>query len=73
MIDVPGIEGDEGKYAHMVRQAVAKAHLVFYVNGTSKKPEGNGGKIRAYLRRGTQVCPLVNVRSGAMTRVRGGS
>lgn len=63
LIDVPGIEGDEGKYAHLVREAVAKAHLVFYVNGTNKKPEkATAQKIRSYLRLGTQVCPLLNVR-----------
>lgn len=66
LIDVPGIEGDEIKYAHMVREAVAKAHLVFYVNGTNKKPEkATAEKIRSYLRHGTQVCPLVNVRGNA--------
>ena len=66
LIDVPGIEGDESKYASMVREAVAKAHLVFYVNGTNKKPEkATAEKIRSYLRRGTQVCPLVNVRGNA--------
>lgn len=66
LIDVPGIEGDESKYAHMVREAVAKAHLVFYVNGTNKKPEkATAEKIRTYLRLGTQVCPLVNVRGNA--------
>lgn len=66
LIDVPGIEGDENKYASMVREAIAKAHLVFYVNGTNKKPEkGTAEKIRSYLRRGTQVCPLVNVRGNA--------
>ena len=51
LIDVPGIEGDESKYAHMVREAVAKAHLVLYVNGTNKKPEkATAEKIRSYLR-----------------------
>ena len=66
LIDVPGIEGDESKYAHMVRESVAKAHLVFYVNGTNKKPEkATAEKIRSYLRRGTQVCPIVNVRGNA--------
>ncbi|MHA6126932.1 hypothetical protein ACX3YD_12195 [Pseudomonas fluorescens group sp. PF-1] len=66
LIDVPGIEGDEDKYAHMVREAVAKAHLVFYVNGTNKKPEkATAQKIHSYLRLGTQVCPLVNVRGNA--------
>ncbi len=66
LIDVPGIEGDENKYAHMVREAIAKAHLVFYVNGTNKKPEkATAEKIHSYLRRGTQVCPIVNVRGNA--------
>ncbi|SIT18100.1 hypothetical protein [Achromobacter sp. MFA1 R4] len=66
LIDVPGIEGDESKYAHMVREAVAKAHLVFYVNGTNKKPEkATAQKIRGYLRLGTRVCPLINVRGNA--------
>lgn len=66
LIDVPGIEGNENKYANMVREAVAKAHLVFYVNGTNKKPEkATAEKIRSYLRHGTQVCPLVNIRGSA--------
>lgn len=66
LIDVPGIEGDESKYANMVREAVAKAHLVFYVNGTNKKPEkATAHKIRTYLRLGTQVCPLINIRGNA--------
>lgn len=66
LIDVPGIEGDETRYVDEVRKAVAKAHLVVYVNGTNKKPEkATAQKIRAYLRHGTQVCPLVNVRGHA--------
>lgn len=66
LIDVPGIEGDEKRFASMVQEAVARAHLVFYVNGTNKKPEkATAEKIRSYLRRGTQVCPLVNVRGSA--------
>ena len=66
LFDVPGIEGDESKYTAMVKAAVAKAHLVVYVNGTNKKPEkATAEKIRGYLRRGTQVSPVVNVRSNA--------
>ena len=66
LVDVPGIEGDEGRYEQTVREAVAKAHLVFYVNGTNKKPEkATAEKIRSYLRRGTQVFPIVNVRGNA--------
>ncbi len=66
LIDVPGIEGDEGKYVNMVHQAIAKAHMVFYVNGTNKKPEkATAEKIRQFLRRGTQVCPIINIRGNA--------
>lgn len=66
LIDMPGIEGNESKYEHMVREAVAKAHLIFYVNGTNKKPErATAEKIRTYLRLGTQVCPLINIRGNA--------
>ncbi|MHA6963447.1 P-loop NTPase family protein [Zobellella denitrificans] len=66
LIDVPGIEGDESKFTGLVQEAVARAHLVFYVNGTNKKPEkATAEKIRSYLRRGSNVCPLVNVRGSA--------
>ena len=66
LIDVPGIEGDEQKYVEHVRRAIAKAHLVFYVNGTNKKPEkATAEKIRSYLGRGASVCPIINVRGNA--------
>lgn len=66
LMDVPGIEGDEERYAQFVRQAIAKAHLVLYVNGTNKKPEvRTAARIRSYLKRGTQVLPVVNVRGSA--------
>jgi len=66
LIDVPGIEGDESHFTRMVQEAVAKAHLVLYVNGTNKKPERTTAeKIKSYLRRGSNVCTLVNVRGGA--------
>jgi gas vesicle protein len=66
LLDVPGIEGNETKYAQMVEAAVAKAHMVFYINGTNKKPEkATAAKIKSYLRRGTRVCPIVNMRGSA--------
>jgi hypothetical protein len=66
LLDVPGIEGDERRYAQFVREAIAKAHLVLYVNGTNKKPEvGTATRIRSYLKRGTQVLPIINVRGSA--------
>jgi hypothetical protein len=68
LVDVPGIEGDESRFTGLVQAAVAKAHLVFFVNGTNKKPEkATAEKIRSYLRRGSHVCPLVNVRGSADT------
>lgn len=66
ILDVPGIEGDEQKYAEFMREAIAKSHLVIYVNGTNKKPEtSTAKKIASYLRYGTQVLPIVNVRGSA--------
>ncbi len=66
LLDVPGIEGDEVRYAQFVRDAIAKAHLVLYVNGTNKKPEvRTAARIQSYLKRGTQVLPIVNVRGSA--------
>lgn len=66
LLDVPGIEGDEGKYSAFVREAVAKAHLVFYVNGTNKKPERHTAeKIGEYLNLGARVCPIINLRGSA--------
>ncbi|MHA7844739.1 DUF1269 domain-containing protein [Serratia sp. D1N4] len=63
LIDVPGIEGNESRYVHLVKEAIAQAHMVVYVNGTNKKPEtATAEKIKSYLEYGTQVYPLVNVR-----------
>ncbi|EFK3816281.1 DUF1269 domain-containing protein [Escherichia coli] len=63
LIDVPGIEGNETCYTHLVKKAIAQAHLVVYVNGTNKKPETiTARKIKSYLEYGTQVYPLINVR-----------
>lgn len=63
LIDAPGIEGDVKRFSHLIEAAVAKAHLVFYVNGTNKKPEARTAReIRRYLRRNTKVLPIMNVR-----------
>jgi len=66
LLDVPGIEGNESNYVHHVKEAIAKAHMVIYVNGTNKKPEKTTvDKINSYLEYGTTVYPLVNVRGFA--------
>lgn len=41
LIDIPGIEGDESKYKATIKESLAKAHLIFYVNGSGKKAEKN--------------------------------
>ncbi len=66
LLDVPGIEGNESRYVHHVKDAIAEAHMVVYVNGTNKKPEtATAEKIKSYLEYGTQVYPLINVRGFA--------
>lgn len=66
LIDVPGIEGNESKYEAMVQAAIAKAHLVFYVNGTNKKPESETAqKIKQYLNRDAKVYAICNLRGKA--------
>ena len=66
LIDVPGIEGNESKYEAMVQAAIAKAHLVFYVNGTNKKPEAETAqKIKHYLNRDAKVYAICNLRGKA--------
>jgi hypothetical protein len=66
IIDVPGIEGDENRIEEYVKEAIAKAHLVFYVNGTNKKPETKTAeKIRGYLRDDSYVYAICNVRGKA--------
>ncbi|WP_051610396.1 hypothetical protein [Terasakiella pusilla] len=66
LLDVPGIEGDENQYEKYVHEAVAKAHLVFYVNGTNKKPEkATAEKIKRYLRRDANVLAICNIRGKA--------
>ena len=66
IVDIPGIEGDEGKYESLIEKAIAKAHLIFYVNGTNKKPEvKTAEKIKKYLKRDTTVLAICNIRGKA--------
>lgn len=62
LYDVPGIEGDESKFEQVIQKAVDKAHLIFYVNGTSKKIEpGTAEKLKKYLKNYTDVYAIINV------------
>ena len=62
LIDIPGIEGDEGKYRQIIKESLLKAHVIFYVNGSGKKAEKETlEKIRDYMHDGTSVYAVFNV------------
>lgn len=66
LIDVPGIEGNESLYENEIREALNKAHYVFYVQGQNKKPDaGTAGKIKKYLKDWVKVYSIYNVRGVA--------
>ncbi|MBR3619325.1 MAG: 50S ribosome-binding GTPase [Bacteroidaceae bacterium] len=66
LIDVPGIEGNESLYENEIKNALNKAHFVFYVQGQNKKPDaGTAGKIKKYLREWVKVYSIYNVRGVA--------
>lgn len=62
LIDIPGIEGDEGKYRDIIQRSLVKAHVIFYVNGSGKKAEKDTlEKIKNYMHDGTSVYAIFNV------------
>lgn len=69
LLDVPGIEGNEGKVKEEIWAAVQKAHAVFYVTGKptapqqgSDKNEGTLQKIKRHLNAQTEVWTVYNKR-----------
>lgn len=69
LIDVPGIEGDEGVVSKPIEEAVRKAHAVFYVTRTARPPQTHDGeknkkgtleKIKAHLGAQTEVWSIYN-------------
>ena len=66
IIDVPGIEGNEGTVADEILKAVQKAHCVFYVTRkvtapqTGDKKEGTIQKIKRHLGAQTEVWTIFN-------------
>lgn len=66
LIDLPGIEGEERKYEKIIKEALAKAHAIVYINGTNKAPEvGTIEKIKNYLRDNCLVYSIYNVKGKA--------
>lgn len=63
LIDVPGIEGNEKLYSDNIRDALRKAHCVFYVQGHNTPPnEATAKKIKEYLGDWVSVYSIQNVR-----------
>lgn len=62
LIDVPGIEGNEGKYEDMILQAVSRAHTVFYVVSGKIPESGTVQKIKKYLKQQAEVYCIINER-----------
>lgn len=65
LIDVPGIEGDEREFKDIIKDALGRAHCVFYVQGHNKKPDAaTAEKIKHYLGDWVNVYSIQNVRGG---------
>ena len=65
LIDVPGIEGNESQYVSIIKEALRKAHIVFYVQGRNRKPDVKiAKKIGDYLSDWTRVYSIHNIRGG---------
>lgn len=63
LIDVPGIEGNEKYFHDKIREALRKAHIIFYIQGHNKKPDSSTvEKIKDYLGNWVNVYSVYNVR-----------
>ena len=62
LIDVPGMEGDEGKYKDMIINAVSPSHTVFYVVFGKVPESGTIEKIKMYLKQQAEVYCIINKR-----------
>lgn len=68
LIDVPGIEGNEKEYEIIIKEALRKAHIVFYVQGKNRKPDSEiAKKIYDYLSDWTRVYSIYNIRGNIET------
>lgn len=62
LIDVPGIEGNESEFKDIIKDALGKAHCVFYVQGHNKKPDAaTAEKIKKYLGDWVNVYSIQNI------------
>jgi len=69
LLDLPGIEGNEGAVLDAINMAVQKAHAVFYITGKPTPPQTGDGnvegtleKIKKHLGQQTEVFSVFNKR-----------
>ena len=62
LIDVPGIEGNEDDFRDIIKEALHKAHCVFYVQKDQKPDSATAEKIKSYLGDWVSVYSIMNVR-----------
>lgn len=66
LVDIPGIEGDEAKYAKIIRKALRKTHFVFYVHPKIKPADQMIAlSIKNYLAEWTKVYSIWNINQNA--------
>ncbi len=63
LLDVPGIEGDENKVGEPIRNAVKKAHAIFYTICNPKIEDNTLAKIKKHLSAQTEVWSIYNKRT----------
>ena len=62
LYDMPGIEGDESRFAKEIKATVQKCQIIFYVLGLKEPEAGTMAKVREYLGRESSLYYIVNVR-----------
>ncbi|MEO7068583.1 MAG: hypothetical protein ABI114_16855 [Rhodanobacter sp.] len=80
LLDVPGIEGNEGKVREHIESAVQTAHVVFYVTSKAAAPQKGDGKVMGTLEKiarqlgpQTEVWTLYNKRATSPRQLQGAS
>lgn len=63
LLDVPGIEGDENKVGEPIRNAIKKAHAIFYTICNPKIEDNTLAKIKKHLSAQTEVWSIYNTRT----------
>lgn len=77
ILDVPGIEGNEGEVIEEIRKATKKAHAIFYITSqptppqTGDKNKGTLEKIKEHLGAQTEVYAIYNKRINSTSELEG--